>query len=341
MAYFPVFLSVLLVVRNQADRIEKVLADASSFIGPLVSDYELIIVDNASEDDSIAVLKRMAGENGLPNLQIYALTKHVDTDTAAWAGLENALGDFIAVIDPFTDDLAYLPEMLDKAAAGVDVVFASNLQKPAHGLMYQMAFSVFNGIYGWFSGVDLAREAPQYRVLSKRVVNFILQHSQPALTYRHLPATGGFARANLTYSSTPQISPRKHLGNSIDRGMRLLVSTTRAPMRLVTSLSLFGAVANLLYSIYVVAIALLKEAVAPGWVSLSLQQSGMFFLISLVLLVLGEYILHTATASNEGPLYHVGQEFTSARMTRHEKLNIEVVAAPNGDAPSSKAERIA
>ena len=27
--------------------------------------------------------------------------------------------------------------------------------------------------------------------------------------------------------------------------------------------------------------------------------------------------------SNEGPLYHVGQEFTSARMTRQEKLNIE------------------
>ena len=56
---------------------------------------------------------------------------------------------------------------------------------------------------------------------------------------------------------------------------------------------------------------------------MSLQQSGMFFLISLVLLVLGEYILHMASLSNEGPLYHVGQEFTSARMTRREKLNIE------------------
>ena len=98
-------------------------------------------------------------------------------------------------------------------------------------------------------------------------------------------------------------------------------------MRLVTSLSMFGAVANLIYSVYVVAIGLLKADVAPGWVSMSLQQSGMFFLISLVLLVLGEYILNMASLSNEGPLYHVGQEFTSARMTRREKLNIEEVAA--------------
>ncbi|NOT15856.1 MAG: glycosyl transferase, partial [Methylotenera sp.] len=48
-------------------------------------------------------------------------------------------------------------------------------------------------------------------------------------------------------------------------------------------------------------------------------------LLSLVLLVLGEYILNMASLQNEGPLYHVGQEFTSARMTRRENLNIEEV----------------
>jgi hypothetical protein len=60
---------------------------------------------------------------------------------------------------------------------------------------------------------------------------------------------------------------------------------------------------------------------------MSLQQSGMFFLISLVLLVLAEYILHMASLSNEGPLYHVGTEFTSARISRREKLNVEEVSA--------------
>lgn len=148
------------------------------------------------------------------------------------------------------------------------------------------------------------------------------------MTYRHLPATGGFSRAYLSYSATPKPSPPKRLGESIDRGMRLLVSTTRAPMRLVTYLSLFGAFANVVYSVYILAVAALKPDVAPGWVSFSLQQSGMFFLISLVLLVLGEYILNMASLSNEGPLYHVGQEFTSARMTRLEKLNIEDVNNP-------------
>jgi hypothetical protein len=323
MTFFPVFLSIVYVVRNQGHQLESIIQSASEKLSSLVTDYELIIVDNASDDESVNVLKNLTGQSGYPNLQVYALTKEVDGDTASWVGLENALGDFVAVIDPLLDDICFLPEMLDKAVTGADVVFANNQQKPRQSFAYRAAYAAFNFLYKSFNGIHLAKEAPQYRLLSKRVVNFILQHPQPAVTYRHLPATGGFARINMEYSAKPLATNTKKLWESIDRGMRLLVSTTQAPMRLVTSLSLFGAAANLIYSIYVVAIGLFKADVAPGWVSMSLQQSGMFFLISLVLLVLGEYILHMASLSNEGPLYHVGQEFTSARMTRREKLNIE------------------
>lgn len=337
MIFFPVFLSVVYVVRNQGHQLESIIQSASEKLSSLVTDYELIIVDNASDDKSINLLKNLTGQSGYPNMQVYALTKEVDGDTASWVGLENALGDFVVVIDPLLDDIGFLPEMLDKAVMGADVVFANNQQKPRQSLAYRAAYTAFNFLYKSFNGIHLANEAPQFRLLSKRVVNFILQHPQPAVTYRHLPATGGFARTNMEYSAKPLTKSTKKLGESIDRGMRLLVSTTQAPMRLVTSLSLFGAAANLLYSVYVVAVGFFKTDVAPGWVSLSLQQSGMFFLISLVLLVLGEYILHMASLSNEGPLYHVGQEFTSARMTRREKLNIEDVsssvpiASPNSD----------
>lgn len=319
----PILLSLVITVRNQAGQIQPLLAEVGRLLGELVSDYEIVVVDNASNDDSLLRLKALSGSDGLPNLQVYALTKEIDADTAAWAGLENALGDYVAVIDPLDDDINFLPEMLDRAVSGADVVFANNEQKSSQSMAYRSAYAIFNQLYKWFNGIHLAKEAPQYRVLSKRVINFILQHPQPAMSYRHLPATGGFARANLSYSAAPKIAQTKKLSESIDRGLRLLVSTTRAPMRLVTSLSLFGAVANLLYSVYVVAIAFFKTDVAPGWVSMSLQQSGMFFLISLVLLVLGEYILNMVSLQNEGPLYHVGQEFTSARMTRREKLNIE------------------
>lgn len=341
MNVFPVFLSVVFVLRNQSDQIETILSDAAINISSIVSDYELIIVDNASDDDSVSVLKHLTGENGQANLQVYALTKEVDTDTASWVGLENALGDFVAVINPSLDDIGFLPEMLDKAVSGADVVFANNQKTPAQSLAYRAAYAVFNGLYKSSNGINLAKEAPQFRILSKRVVNFILQHPHPAVAYRYLPATGGFARVNLNYSAVPKVSYTKRLKGHIEQGIRLLVSTTRAPMRLVTWLSLFGAFSNLLYSCYVVAVGLFKTDIAPGWISLSLQQSGMFFLISLVLLVLAEYILNVVSIQNEGPLYHVGQEFSSSRITRCEKLNIEEVLANTSSKPMAYPKRAA
>lgn len=328
MPFFPMFLSVVLVVGDQSEDLEAILSEADACVSSLVSDYELIVVANASSHACLSALRQLTGERGLPNLQVFALTKKVDIDTASWVGLENALGDFIAVLDPLADDIAFLPDMLTKAVNGNDVVFARNTKMPPQSWAYRCASSAFHWAYRRLNGIHLALEAPPYRVLSKRVVNFILQHRQPAMSYRHLPATAGFNRINLTYTAPVKTSVTRGLGESVDLAMRLLVSTTRTPMRLVTALSVFGAVANLLYSMYVVAIALFKADVAPGWVSLSLQQSGMFFLISLVLLVLGEYILHVDSVSDEHPLYHVGQEFTSARMTRREKLNVEAVDTP-------------
>jgi len=68
MEYYPVFLSVVFVVRNQATQIEEILTDAAVGIASLVSDYELIVVDNSSDDDSISVLRALTAENGLSNL---------------------------------------------------------------------------------------------------------------------------------------------------------------------------------------------------------------------------------------------------------------------------------
>jgi hypothetical protein len=240
--------------------------------------------------------------------------------------MENALGDFIVSIDPTSDDINFLKEMLNEAVNGVDVVFASNTEIANQKLLYRFFSKTFNLFYKYFNGINLSEEAPQYRVLSKRVVNFILQHPQPYITYRHLPVTGGFIRANLSFSKANSIARPKRLWESVDRGVRLLVSTTRIPLRLVTSLSLFGAALNLIYSIYVLGIGFFKTDIAPGWVSLSLQISGMFFLTSIVLLVLGEYILNMVSLQNNGPLYYVGQEFTSIKMARHERLNIEEIS---------------
>ena len=330
----PLFLSLVIVVRNSGTRLESWLQTLTDTLQTLVTDYELIVVDNASNDDSLLTLRRLTAANGLPNLQVYALTKEVEQDLAVWAGMENALGDFVAGFDPESDDASVLPLLLERATGGLDVVFARRLTRPATSLAYRVCYAGFEALFRFFNGFDLSHDATNYMLVSRRVINYLLQHPAPAMSYRQLPATAGFARDTVDYQPAHTAQPRKRrLFDSIDRGARMLVASTRGPMRMVTLLSLFGAIANLLYSLYVIGVFVLRSDVAPGWVTLSLQQSGMFFLISLVLMVLAEYILQMSRLSNEGPPYHVGQELTSARVTRKDRLNVEV------SAPADAAER--
>lgn len=58
MSSFPIFLSVVLVVRNINNNLNIILNNATELLKTLVSDYEIIVVDNASDDNSLLTLKK-------------------------------------------------------------------------------------------------------------------------------------------------------------------------------------------------------------------------------------------------------------------------------------------
>ena len=327
MAQFPVFLSLVLVVHNQAERLASLLREATDVLAPLASDYELIIIDNASTDESAALLKKLTEEDGLPNLQVYILTRKINFAAASWAGLENALGDYVAVIDPLIDDIHFLPAMMEKTATGSDIVFALNEIRPKKSIAYRLGAAVFNLTCRLLGHAHLIQIQSEFRILSREVVNFVLQHARPEIVYRHLQSVAGFSAAHLSYRAPLAGRHKKTLRDSMDRGIALLVSATHGPMRLVAMLCLFGASMNLLYSIYIVGVWLFQSDVAPGWVTLSLQQSGMFFLISITLLVLSEYILYIGSLTSKEGAHHIGREFSSFVITHREKLNVVDVSA--------------
>ena len=316
------FLSLVMTINEESLDMVPILASAERIGRGFGQDYELIVLLNGPMKKLTQDLAQLCETGKTPNLQVFILASQVDRDLAAWAGIEYAMGDLVAVLDPSQDDIDALPNLLEKSQEGYDVVLGINTRKRRQSLAYRFSSSLFSRLGKKLLNTDPTRELPFYRVLTRNYVNFMLRHRPTNGTYRWLPAQSGYKRTVVHYESniTP---PANHLLDDIDRGLRLLVSSTYGPMRAVTFLTLFGAVANLLYSLYVIVIALLKDDIAPGWVTMSLQNSGMFFLFSLVLLVLGEYVLHMAKLASNAPSYDVLEEYTSTVMTRTEQLNVE------------------
>jgi hypothetical protein len=306
----PVLLSVVLVTHNDADQIQSIIRSTGKIASQVVSDYEIVIVDNGSTDTTSEALRELTSQTGEANLQVYTLAGRVDDLTARWVGVENSLGDIVVCLDPRQGNLDQLSLLTSQAANGNDIVFTMRSFPKGHrSLPRTLLYRAFGVATKLSTGLDLD------------------SYSDPQIQFRNLPSTTGFKRTSISIPLLRRNADTIKLRESLSRGIQLVTSSSESPLRLATTLSTVGAFSSLAYSIYVVLILAFKEDVAPGWVSLSMQQSGMFFLISLVLLVLSEYVLEISRKANSGPAYYIADEFTSARLTRKERLNVEVDGA--------------
>ena len=324
----PVLLSVVLVAQNDADLIPGIIRSTGEMASRLVSDYEIVIVDNGSTDTTSEVLRELTTDGGEANLQVYTLAGRVDDLTARWVGVENSLGDIVVCLDPRQGDLDQLELLTSQAANRNDIVFTMrSFPKGRRSLPRTLLYRAFGFATKLSTGLNLDSYSTSLIAISRQVVSYLLQFPDPQIKFRNLPSTTGFRRTSIRIPFQRSSTKAIKLRASLSRGIQLVTSSSESPLRLATTLSAVGAFASLAYSIYVVFIWAIKKDVAPGWVSLSLQQSGMFFLISLVLLVLSEYVLEISRKANSGPAYYIADEFTSAKLTRKERLNVEVDGA--------------
>jgi hypothetical protein len=260
----------------------------------------------------------------LSNTQILALATEVDSNEATWLGFESAIGDFVVSVNPLQARFEYLDEAIALGVSGSDIVFALNQESASLTIKYRFARRVFLSIYKKATGFELSESSPDSRLLSRKLINFLLQHAKPSQTFRHLPTFAGFMKSEISFRSMMRVSERrKSVISELSYGIQLLVSNTNGPLRIATALSLFGAFANVLYSVYVVYVGTTQARVAPGWVSMSLQQAGMFFLLSMALFVFGEYLLHVADIGNGSRRLFVASEISSKYFGRQSKLNID------------------
>src|SRR5262249_47252681 len=117
------------------------------------------------------------------------------------------------------------------------------------------------------------------------------------------------------------------------RALEIALLSTRDPMRAFSLLSGGAALLSVLYSVYVFAILLLKNKVAEGWASLSLQKARLFFLLFVVLAMLCEYISRMFSHTQARAPYFIKRETSSLSITSRSELN--VVRQPSRPDPAA------
>jgi glycosyltransferase involved in cell wall biosynthesis len=313
------FISVVIVTYNATRYIELAIEKLSAELSARYKDYEIVVVDDGSLDRTAEAVERL--QKRLSNIQLYVLGRRYGDAIATIVGLDNAIGDYVAIMDAETDTPETISVMAELAQNGYDVVYAAATGRETQQKFYDRLAKLFYNLFQRFTGNEIPEQVSRFRLFSRAVVNYITAVNDRHQLLRVLPAISGFSHTVIPYAAKASSKSRSLMGR-IGEGINVLFSSSVKPLRFATYTALAAGLLNLIYAVYVVVVALIKPDVAEGWVSLSLQSSGMFFLISLILTIISEYLYGIMERTQNRPLYNIARESSSLVFKRKEELNV-------------------
>jgi glycosyltransferase involved in cell wall biosynthesis len=231
---------------------------------------EVLFVDDGSLDDTPQQIARL--NTGDARIKSIRFTRRFGHQAALCAGLRFATGDAVITLD---GDLQHPPECLpDLLAAwreGADVVHTRRDEVgAAQGGLKQATGRLFYRVMGLASGISLAPESADFRLMDRRAVDAFNEMGEYFVFTRGMVPWMGFRDAEVRYALEARHSGQTKYG--VGRMIRLaadgIFSFSILPLRLITALGLFTTLFGIGYGIYGLTAYLSGNVEDGGWTSL-------------------------------------------------------------------------
>ena len=314
------FVSVVVPLRDDAGRVAPLLNELRAALAPRYAHYEVILVDDGSRDRTVAtVVELLPAHDGT---RLLVLTGRFGVEAAMLAGLDAASGDFIVTLSAREDPPALVPELVERCRRGADVVTGTLASRSGQPAWLRAGATLFYWYTRRFLGLALPANATHFRCLSRQAVTAILQLRDNGGLLRVFTSYIGYATEPFTYARIPGAQVPRSAVASVKLALSIILDNSVHPLRLLSWMGIAAAVLNVVYGTYVVVLLLVRRDLEPGWATISLQLAAQFFLLSLMVAALCEYVGRLSVRSARRPLYHVRQEFHSTNLVRGDRLNV-------------------
>ncbi len=268
----------------------------SEVIEPFKSkyDFEHVYTDNCSHDKTYEKLSEIADHH--KNVKVIRFSNNIGANRAIFMGLKAAKGNAIVLIQAdLQDPPSMIKEFIEGWEEGYEVVYGK-IQAREEDFITRNLRKLYYYLIDSFSEVPIPQGAGEFRITSRRVLDALLSYQEDDLYIRGAIARIGFKQKYLLYNRLT-----RHKGESSNNLLRLVsyaingfVSTSVAPIRLVSTLGiLFSSIGFLLTIIIVLAKIFFPEAAPRGFTTLAVLITFFSGLQLLGIGVIGEYMRKT------------------------------------------------
>jgi dolichol-phosphate mannosyltransferase len=205
-------LSLVIPCHNEEKNLEPLLSAIHRALDPLRLNYEVVITDDCSTDESWGVLKKLAA--GDSRLRIQRFEFNCGESAASWAGMQASRGRYIATLDAdLQNDPKDLPAMLE-ALKQADCVCGTRTATRNEGDNWiRIASSrIANSVRNKLSGENISDAGCTYRVFKRECIAHVNFFSG---AHRFLPTLikmEGFRVIEVPVSTNPRFSGSSHYG---------------------------------------------------------------------------------------------------------------------------------
>ena len=277
--------------------------------------FEFLFIDDGSKDNTLPILRELAQKD--KRVRYISFSRNFGKEAGIYAGLENATGDYVAIMDAdLQDPPSLLTEMyLGLKQEGYDCVATRRVTREGEPKIRSFFARCFYYLINKISETEIVDGARDFRLMTRRVVDSILRVSEYNRFSKGIFGWVGYKTKWLKYENVERIAGKtkwsflKLLSYSIDG----IVGFSTIPLSVASYIGIiFCVLAFILIILVVVRTLIWGDPVAgyPSMICIILLSGGtQLFCIG----ILGKYLSKTYLETKKRPIYIVSEDENSGR----------------------------
>ena len=283
-------LSIVATLYNSAPYLEEFCRRSKDSASKLVGDdYEIVLVNDGSPDESLEVALRLFEKDA--HIVIVDLSRNFGHHRAMMTGLEHAQGDRVFLIDA---DLEEEPEYLASFAQqmdeeGCDVVYGVQDVRKG-GWFERCSGALYYSMFNRLANIKHPRNLTTMRIMTRRYIESLIQFKEYAMVISCLWVITGFEQHEQVIKKHKRRGTSYSLKHKISHAVNSITSFSAAPLKIIFYTGFVIFFFSLLYSSFILYQKLFNQHSVDGWTTLIISVWMLSGLIILFLGVIGIYL---------------------------------------------------
>ncbi len=302
-------LSIVIPVYYNEDNLELLYDDLKKKIIDVIDyEYELVIVNDGSKDNSYEVMKNLAERD--EHVKIISLSRNFGSHAAILCGLAKCTGDCAVVkAADLQEPTELILEMVDRWKNGSNVVLAVRKGRE-EGRGQTLFANMYYNMVRKTALPEMPKGGFDVYLLDRKVIDVVM-----ALDERNSALTGQILWSGFRTDKVYYTRLAREVGTSrwtFKKKIRLVTDTlfsfSTLPIKIVTLVGSFSFAGSLIWALCVFTFKIMGLIDVSGWTTLFIFQLFSFGVLMMTLGILGEYLWRTFDASRNRPPYIIEDE---------------------------------